>query len=323
MTTSPLSSTTSFNNSAFTAHGTPTFRDKDGNIFLAIGFQVTMYFDQGLASETRSRVAECLDAFLAVPGPSIRWITTPDGQDWQQFSDKSARAARKSLSSPVDETWELQLTSSELPNEASEYQFDAFGQDQASGRLSYLRVSQPMGDVASTAPRFAELVQRISRILRPLQGYGGIAFLESNDPGVKSLGQPAVYSLAQRFPGIEVDRPIIHLRFLEHGIKGVNWLTVLGSRWIEAVGGTATLRAKLPSTYVFDTYEGGLIIRSGPEPQTGDRNQRIWPKVYSQLSRVLKPIRIKEHDNFDYDMPHRFTADTTIEWLNRFDHDPW
>jgi hypothetical protein len=303
--------------------GSPTFRGPDDHVFLLIGHQATLYCERGRSAEARQRVRACLDAFLTVARPHLRWMTTPDGKRWEPFEDRRADAFCALLDGPAADTWEMHWHGARYPDETSEFQFEAFGQDRVRGRLSYLRVALPLGAFPESAGAFAALVRYLCQLLLPCHGYGGIAFVESTDPGVKNQAQPTVYALAQRFPGIEVDRPLIHLLRVEGGIKGVNWLTVLGPRFVERMGGTAALRAALPEPFVFHPFDGGLLLQAGPVPQTGDRNQKLWPAFYPELARLLRPIRIKEHPCFDYGVPGRFTAETTMEWLTRFDQDPW
>src|SRR5690606_32149076 len=117
--------------------------------------------------------------------------------------------------------------------------------------------------------------------------------------------EPVVTQWAQRFPGLEVDDPASHVTWLckgregsRPGIKGVNWITVLGTSWVEEMGGMAELSTKVPA---LDTglsvspYECGALIRAGDLPQLGDADRNIWPELYVKLSKYLKPIRISQH----------------------------
>jgi len=290
---------------------------------MQIGLQATLYFEHGLSAETRRRVRECLRLYLAVARPHLRWSSTPDGEGWEQFNDGIAAAFQERLGGPAEDTWELQWHGARRPDEANEFHLEVFGQDQPGACLSYLRLAMPLGDLPGSAAEFATLVRRVCEQLLPYHGYGGVAFVESSDPGVKNLAQPMIHAMAQRFPGIEVDRPLIHLSYLADGIKGVHWLTVLGPRWVEAMGGIPKLRASLGEPFAFHEFDGSVLIQAGPVPQTGDRNQKLRVVLYPDLARLLKPIRIREHGSFDYFGPNRFTQETSEEWLARFDSDPW
>src|SRR6185369_11121261 len=104
-----------------------------------------------------------------------------------------------------------------------------------------------------------------------------------------------VRQIGERFPGLEVESAACHCNHLNTGIKGINWLTILGQRWIEAAGGLDYLRARLDDNFTFHQFEGGLMIQAGQKPQIGDVRANRWPKHYVTLAKVLKKIQIKEH----------------------------
>ena len=89
------------------------------------------------------------------------------------------------------------------------------------------------------------------------------------------------------------------------------------------MGGVASLRKSLSDAFVFHQYDEGLMIQAGPRPQPGDVNQRVWPILYPDLARLLKPIRVTDMGCFDNFGANRFTRATTAEWLTRFDRDPF
>jgi len=302
----------------------PVFRDEQGQVFLRIGLIMTLYFHRGTSADTRIRVGECLDLFRALAGKNLRFMTNQSGTRWQRLEEQRILEFKKTLQStlPAPQSWEFACQGGVNAHEASEFQFSVFGNG-AVDRLSYLRVVLPMTWLQTPQGSFPDLVEQFCRILGPYHGYGGFGFIESNDIEMEYYGEPMVYALSRRFPGIEVDRPLVHLMYLSDGIKGVNWLTVLGPRWIEQMGGVAALRTALPDPFVFREFDQGLIIQAGPAPEIGDCNQQLWPAFYPKLARLLKPIRIQQHGCFDYAGTHRFTPETTMEWLTRFDRDPW
>jgi hypothetical protein len=221
-----------------------------------------------------------------------------------------------------DYSWQADWLGGRNPHEATEFALTALGEEGPLPKLSYLRIVLPFDPNASQFAKFAEICLRLCEILRPYHGYGGLGFAVSADMAVEDQAQPLVYAMARRFPGIEVDKPWWHGAFLSEGIKGVNWLTVLGGRWLEAMGGPERLRESLSEAFVFHPLERGLVIQAGPRPQAGDMNQRIWPSFYAELARLLKPIRVKDLGSFGSAGENRFTRETTTEWLNRFDKDP-
>lgn len=302
----------------------PQYRDGDQRVCLQIGLSTTLYFENGLGLVSRERVRQCLDLYLAAARPQLRWITTPDGSQWEEITDAGIEAYREALANPdLSVSWELQMHGAERADECSDFMFELFAQESANDELSYLRFFMPLTWIDKKVHGYFQLTYDICQLLQPYHGYGGCGFLESADLEVKYIAQPLIHGLAQRFPGIEVDRPLVHLMHVHKGIKGVNWLTVLGPPWVKKMGGVDVLRKALPEQFLFYPVGEGLLIQAGPVPQLGDRNQKLWVEHYPTLARLLKPIRVKEHGCFDHAGPHRFTPETTMEWLTRFDRDPW
>ncbi|HSN99590.1 MAG TPA: type VI immunity family protein, partial [Candidatus Nanopelagicales bacterium] len=166
--------------------------------------------------------------------------------------------------------------------------------------------------------------------LQPVSGYGGIGVIESWDTYISSKLEPYVYHWAMRFPGLEADYPCSHVVWLrkgreggKEGIKGVNWLTVIGDDLLAELGGADVVTARLAeldARFIVHRYEGGVLIQAGERPVLGDAARGSWPELYVKLSKFLKPIRISKHGWFGYDGPgERFTLERSEAWLRRFD----
>jgi hypothetical protein len=138
-----------------------------------------------------------------------------------------------------------------------------------------------------------------------------------------------VYQWAQRLPGLEVDEVTSHVNWLAEardggpGIKGVNWLTVLGDRFVAEVGGADKLErdlAALDRRFIVHRWDGGVMIQAGPRPELGDAQRDHWPELYVKLAKYLKPIRVTWHHAFQMGGPgERFDKARSEAWLRRFD----
>jgi hypothetical protein len=98
------------------------------------------------------------------------------------------------------------------------------------------------------------------------------------------------------------------------GIKGANWLTLVGNelwRHLEQMSGKAP--AFPPDIELMSTRHG-VVIRAGATPTMGDRNRGEWPTFYAEVERQLAPFKITEHSEF----PGRFEEEeATRAWLRR------
>lgn len=298
-------------------------KNDEGQVILRVGLLLTLYFDNGGDRTVMKRVADCIAHFRAMVSPNLRWVFLPEAERFQRLTIEAVEEFERWIrAGTVDYGWETSWLGGRNPQEASEYRITALGEDSPLPRLGYLHVLLPLNPREPQFEKFAAAALRFCEILKPYHGYGGIGFAQSAHGVVEDEAQPLVYSLAQRYPGIEVDSPSGHSLYLADGIKGVNWLTVLGPRWVEAMGGVDSLRRSLRDEFVFHPFDGGLMIQAGPRPQAGDVNQRIWPENYAELARLLKPIRVTDLGSFGNNGQNRFTHATSIEWLARFDRDP-
>ena len=115
-----------------------------------------------------------------------------------------------------------------------------------------------------------------------------------------------------------------HAAVIRGELEGVNWLTLLGNRWVQQIGGLDYLRIRLGDDFKLTPYDGGVMIQAGPKPQIGDVTKSCWPQHYITLAKVLKPIQIKEHYAFHLGDPDpsgapRMDSEASEAWLFRFD----
>lgn len=299
-------------------------RDDRGRVVLRIGMLFTLYFENGHTPEGREAVANCFSDYLALCGEKVRWGLHPKGGPFQDLS-------RKSIPSPAewfadaspDENgiWEFYYHGGSSPEEASDIRVHGVGarkwQSETQGRLSYFSAALPITWFADRDGNFPELVLGWCRRLNPVSGYGGFGILDSPDPGVASKQQQLTYALARRFPGLEADYPISSVHYLKDGIKGVNWLTVIGEPWLEKLGGLPVLQAGLGEPFLLHEYAGGVVIQAGRMPQLGDTNRQMDIAEYRHLARLVKPIRVSDHASFP--AWSGFDSEKTRAWLARFD----
>ncbi|MEO5727648.1 MAG: type VI immunity family protein, partial [Byssovorax sp.] len=167
------------------------------------------------------------------------------------------------------------------------------------------------------------MVQHFANLLHPVSGYAGIGVLDSIDFSARQDSGEIVRKLAERFPGLEVEDYLGHTIYVDQGIKGVNWLTLLGEHWVKEIGGLDYLRMRLGDDFKLTPYAGGVMIQAGPKPQIGDVTMNRWPRHYVTLAKVLKPIQVKTHGAFHWGDATRATKrmdhEATLAWLFRFD----
>lgn len=294
-------------------------KDDTGRVVIEVGLLATLYFDRTWAPDVRASVAACVESFLARCGDRIRWAKNPKTLRMVRYDPRKGPSPSETLASFDEEaSWELHYHAGEHERAASALSVRLLCSDKFQSALGFLQMSFPLLWFADHPGSLPEVALEACQRLHPRSGYGGIGILESPDSTIRVDFEPTVYAMAQRFPGLEVDYPWIHVVEMEEGIKGINWLTILGEPWLSKMGGSGALRSALAKTFVGRSFEGGLLIQAGPRPLLGDAERGSIPEPYAKLAALLAPVQIKEHGPFHYARPERFDRQRSEAWLRRF-----
>jgi hypothetical protein len=121
-----------------------------------------------------------------------------------------------------------------------------------------------------------------------------------------------------RFPGLSFGDPLTFMVFAEDGIPGVNWLTFLGARQIERLGGEKVVRESLPEEVDVATFNNGaLMIRAGEKPELGDVNRNNKLPLYGKVGNAFKSLRISD-ERLSYMKIAGLSSEDVRDWYNRF-----
>ncbi len=296
----------------------------DGVTVVRVALRGTLYFRRSHEPAQREAIKRCVREFVGRSRGALRWLfPTPAGAR-ELGGDAVAPSVEAKLAEldATDDAWELHVHGGAAAEEASDLGVQVFvrrdwEEAPPHNHLSFLSFRFPMLWFRDVRPGFPSYVLECARALAATHGYGGVGVVTAADRFLGVPFEPVVASLAERFPGIEIDYPAKHLVWVRAGIKGVNWLTVVGDEWLAKVGGLEALRTALPPAVVLHPYPGGCMIQAGEVPQTGDRNRRLDAPEYRRVAAALRAIRITTHSGVHsgegLDRP-RFER-----WLRRFD----
>jgi hypothetical protein len=300
-------------------------RDNNGRAELRIGLLATMFLADTWTQPVREAVTDAAEAYIRLFRDHLRWAKDQNSYIHSIDSEK-VPFPRDWLPQHEDgQEWQLGFHGGDSDEAASEFQVSAFGPSSVwKPGLGYFQFYLPLTWFAEhPETTLHDFVLSIARRLRPVSGYAGIGVLESIDFDARQKSGEAVRTLAERFPGLEIEHCIGHSIYVEKGIKGVTWLTILGDRWVLEIGGLEYLRIRLGDDFKLSPYEGGLMIQAGPHPQIGDVTKNRWPLHYITLAKVLKPIQVKDHGAFHRGDPtgvqKRMDYAASKAWLFRFD----
>ncbi|WP_233595425.1 MULTISPECIES: type VI immunity family protein [Corallococcus] len=295
-------------------------RDGQGRVVVQVGLLATLYFENAHRPETRDAVLTCVERLQACFGQHLRWVVHPkSGKMYPHGSSRVPSLRAVMAQRGGNQAWEYSTHGGEQPEAASHFRIEAFGPPDWEKALGHLSFMLPLTWFADHPGSLPALMLELCNHLHPIHGYGGPGLAESPDVGVESDFQPAVYAMARRFPGLEVDSPLSHARYLGDGIKGVNWLTIVGERFLPRVGGIPGLVATLGDEISLREYDGGVLIQAGSRPRMGDANDGRIPEPYLRVAQALRPLRVESVGSLHFAGGNRFTPETSDEWLRRFD----
>lgn len=298
-------------------------RDKDGRPALRIGLVATMFLADASTRPVREAVTLAAESYLSAFQSSLKWAKHPRSAHIHAIGNGKVPSPRDWLPQHQDgKAWEIGFHGGETNEAASEFQVSAFGPEANRQGVGYFQMYLPLDLFAEHPSTFQDFVLSFATRLRPLSGYAGIGVLEPLDIHAREAFQSTVKQIADRFSGLEIENCGVTSIHASKGIKGVNWLTLLGDPWVQMIGGLDYLRVRLGEEFKLTPYEGGLMIQAGPKPQIGDAAANRWPAHYVTLAKVLKPIQIKDHYPFhfgDSRGPARMDYQASKAWVFRFD----
>jgi len=298
-------------------------RDENGVVGVTSALRCTVYLRNDFEPERRQAIRELIRRYADFAKDGLRWLM-PTAKGARRIDASTIAAALDGNLASIedsDDSWEMRLHGGEQAEAASDLGIEVFlrrrwEEEPPHNQLSFVSFRFPLLWFADKTPGFPSFVLRACEQLQPVHGYGGIGLVTAADRFLASHFTGMVASLAERFPGLEIDYPVQHLIWVRAGIKGVNWLTIVGDGEIARFGGMDALKAALPSTATLHTYDGGVMIQASPMPQIGDRNRQVDVDDYRKVAVALKPIRISTHSGVG---GGGFDREQFERWLARFD----
>lgn len=181
---------------------------------------------------------------------------------------------------------------------------------------SRVRFMLPAEAVAENPQPLLHIALTLANELPLLSGHAGYCIERSEFAEGQSLA--AAYPLAMRYPGADIDYRLSDEEF--DYLKTVNWLTTVGDRFLERIGGRAAVRARVdhPDVVVHDA-KFGLIFQAGEAPALGDVNRGELLPAYRAVYRVLADLFASEFTPaFRLGVAALEDPEKTEAWYRRF-----
>ncbi len=104
-----------------------------------------------------------------------------------------------------------------------------------------LRLFLPAEETASNEAIYAERARQAAARLRFSSGFAGFGLSRAEEADISCEYRPDIYFVSRRYRGVNVGELLQGMYAIPNGIRGVNWLTFVGQRWLEPIGGIAGL----------------------------------------------------------------------------------
>ena len=186
--------------------------------------------------------------------------------------------------------------------------------------LSIIQLAIPYNQLNLLQPWLNFIKQLCQHIPMHCGNVGYYSLLPDQYHAYQEYQTPATY----RFYGCDIeDRLNVKMNRPPLGIKGINWLTILGPTFIEQMGGVDKLSQEALALNLGVERAGeNLIIQAGPYPDICDKQILPMNPYYVAVNHLLKPIRKTTIGALHMDfMTGKAVLDTAAsdEWLRRFD----
>ncbi|HFO8183342.1 TPA: type VI immunity family protein, partial [Escherichia coli] len=221
---------------------------KDGSPAVNLGLIITVFFKDGHTPEVRRRMVECVDRFYGEFKP---WLKKTITKNWVGITDNNyAKKRQEILDSTPEEIFSWYLSSAEKDFLAPDYSILIMGKRifHNDNNRSVIKLTLPLSLLKETdgKQRYEAWLMWLCDTFSVESGYAGLSFAL---PYARERMFPCEFALAQRFSGVMVDS----LGTLEGGgavigLKGACWYTILGTPWLEKLGGAERVKHRLAKT---------------------------------------------------------------------------
>ncbi|ELQ6218632.1 DUF3396 domain-containing protein [Cronobacter dublinensis] len=299
---------------------------KDGSPAVNLGLIMTVFFKDGHMPEVRRKMVECVDRFYAEFKPYLK--KTLPGKRWTAITEENyTRQKQAILDSTLGEIIDWTLSSAIESYLAPDYNILIVGErvfhnddDRSVIKLTFplSLLKEPDGKA-----RYEGWLMWLCNTFAVESGYAGLSFIL---PYSRERMFPYEYALAQRFSGVMVDS----LGTLEggeavEGLKGACWYTILGTPWLEKLGGAQRLTHRLAKTPEISLlpYSNGVILRAGElPPPLGDMKTEGLPPLLVRVNQLIRPVRYDGHNGLHFYSDYenlQFEKASSMAWFARFD----
>jgi TseV toxin immunity protein TsiV len=269
---------------------------ESGRVFLREVF-IVAFFLPGPIDETVSAIDRAFDLFLAmIPKGAFRWASVgASSEEWKPVSESTIARCKAQLrrdAAAKRKMTSFELVDGDVGGSVPRYAVTVLGEPLDSklpNERTLFQMSFPIDAVmAGDVDAFvAELVE-IAAALPVDSGYGSPAIQWAQFDRDAAIAQTR--GIVARHAGYDVNLNTTGRTWLGSRVRGARWLTFLGPRILERLGGGDALRKELPEPFEFLPAGANLLVRAGSLPEIGDMAMKVDTPLLRALAAVLEPV---------------------------------
>ncbi|HED2470553.1 DUF3396 domain-containing protein [Enterobacter mori] len=299
---------------------------KDGSPAVNLGLIITVFFKNGHTPDVRRKMVECVDRYYGEFKPYLK--KTLPVKKWTKITENNyARQKQTILDSTPEEIFDWVLSSASESYLAPDYMILIMGKRifHNENNRSVIKLVFPLSLLKEPdgKERYESWLLWLCNTFDVESGYAGLSFIL---PYARERMFPYEYALAQRFSGVMVDS----LGTLEggeavEGLKGACWYTILGTPWLEKLGGENAVSRRLAKTPEINllSYNNGVIMKAGElPPSLGEKQTESLPPLLVKVNQIILPVRYDGHKGLHFYSEyenHQFDEESSMKWFARFD----
>jgi hypothetical protein len=297
---------------------------------LCVGLSGTFYFWNGETRGARLAVMRCFERFQELFGSRLKWVVPNEDAESSGIEvkpDNNISSMRVYIDKmDADDLLEWRISGGESWDEASDCYIAAFTirqwQIKVRNPLSWLNFAMPVETAygpGGNPQLFTDFIRYCCLQLRPWHGVAGLASLLPQDSFESLQGE---FDLQQRYFGLDVVDGISSLgNYLQHHLKGANWLTMFDREFPATM--TQEQWQTLENTPGIQIWQAGktYVLQAGDQPTLGPVPDGI-PPLYKVVSDIVKPMRLTPMRSFHIGSMTgaiHFNGRTSELWSQRFD----
>jgi hypothetical protein len=260
---------------------------KEGLKLVSVTFGINIYTDVSFY-DCAASVLESLRLFREhAPEEALKYHATETMREHKPVTKRALGMLPTWLKpdAPRKHYISLDLKSGDQYQDAPDYKYEVWAEP-ASPQANIISMAFPAAWGSERTAAMLELVVALGNTIQFKAGLAGYS-LECSRYN-KQASERHAWSKSMRHPGLDVVRLPIDARAAQgEAIRGVGWLTLVGSAFLEKLGGTVQVRRRLSAAINLIEVRHGIVIQAGPVPLAGDVNRADTLPLYREVYALL------------------------------------